>query len=96
MPGTTMISVTLYMTVSSTSMLYSRSYAVLRFFGTDNMEPPNYGPNRSQKHDKNYGQPPSPKVSVEIGQVSMVRKSLDYGSERHLITRAARYQFCRR
>ncbi|THZ63023.1 putative amino acid transporter [Aureobasidium pullulans] len=35
------------------------------------MEPPNYGPNRSQKHDKNYGQPPSPKVSVEIGQVSM-------------------------
>ncbi|THX60893.1 putative amino acid transporter [Aureobasidium pullulans] len=35
------------------------------------MEPPNYGQNRSQKQDKSYGQPPSPKVSVEIGQVSM-------------------------
>ncbi|THW48958.1 putative amino acid transporter [Aureobasidium pullulans] len=32
------------------------------------MEPPNYGPNQSQKHDKKYGQPPSPKISVEIGQ----------------------------
>ncbi|THY71476.1 putative amino acid transporter [Aureobasidium pullulans] len=38
------------------------------------MEPPNHGPNRSQKHDKNYGQPPSPKVSVEIGQVSMLEQ----------------------